>query len=72
MERAGQQIVCGAPTTLRGYGIGEGDQRWKLTKYIYSSNVLKYNFEVFFFTLLEYFLISVLLLLLHYISEASY
>lgn len=22
MERAGQQIVCGAPTTLQGYGIG--------------------------------------------------
>ena len=38
---------------------------WKVTKYMYSSTVLKYNFEV------EYFQFSVLLLLLHYISEAN-
>ena len=26
MERAGQQIVCGASTTLRGYGIDERER----------------------------------------------
>ena len=36
--------------------------------YMYSSIVLMYNFEVF---VLEYFQFPILLLLLHYISEAN-
>merc|ERR1712121_465470 len=40
----------------------------KVSKYIYLSTVLKYNFEEF---VLEYFQISVLVLLLHYISEGN-
>ena len=30
MDRAGQQIVCGAPTTLQGYGIDERDEAMTL------------------------------------------
>ena len=44
-------------------------RQWcKVTKYIYLSTVLKYIFEEF---VLEYFQMSVLVLLLHYISERN-
>ncbi len=41
-------------------------QWWKVIKYIFSSTVLGYNFEV---TLLEYFNFMLLYTSLHYISE---